>query len=307
MFLGRIQFFPTFMYANTITDFNLELRKLLNMKKSHLLYSMICIIAFGFSASTKLKMIWSTQQTLDVPESVLYHADGDYLFVSNISGKPAEKNGAGFISKLSTAGKIEQLKWITGLNAPKGMASTDKLLFVSDIDALVIINIQQAKIEHRIEMPAAKFLNDVTITTNGDIYVSDSGDSRIYKLENDKLISWQHGDHLQGVNGLLAENDDLLVGTRNKILKFNLQTNEYSTFIDQTCSVDGIEADGKGGYFFSAWRGELYHWTPGTKPVQLLNTADQNINCADIGYDTKNNRVLAPTFFDNRVIAYQYN
>ncbi|MBI9060602.1 MAG: hypothetical protein JEZ14_01350 [Marinilabiliaceae bacterium] len=277
------------------------------MKKAHLLYSMIGIIAFGFSASTKLKMSWSTPQALDVPESVLYHTAGDYLFVSNISGKPAEKNGAGFISRLSTDGKIQQLKWVTGLNAPKGMASTEKQLFVSDIDALVIINIKQAKIEHRIEMPAAKFLNDVTITTDGDVYVSDSGDNRIYKLEDDKLISWQEGDHLQGVNGLLAENNVLLVGTRNKVLKYNLQTNEYSTFIDQTCSVDGIEADGRGGYFFSAWRGELYHWTPDSKPTQLLDTADQNINCADIGYDTKNNRLLVPTFFNNRVIAYQYN
>ena len=277
------------------------------MKKSHLLYAIFCLFALGFSTTNALKMIWSTQQELDVPESVLYHSDGDYLFVSNISGKPAEKNGAGFISRLSTDGEIEQLKWITGLNAPKGMASTVKQLFVSDIDALVIINIQQAKIEQRIEMPNAKFLNDVTITTNGDVYVSDSGDSRIYKLENNKLISWQHGDHLQGVNGLFAENDALLVGTANNILQFDLQTKKYSTFINKTCSVDGIEADGKGGYFFSAWRGELYHWTPGTQPTQLLNTTDQNINCADIGYDTKNNRVLAPTFFDNRVIAYQYN
>jgi len=277
------------------------------MKKLHLIYAIICFITLGFTSSSELKMIWSTQQELDVPESVLYHSAGDYLFVSNISGKPSEKNGAGFISRLSANGKMEQLKWVTGLNAPKGMASTKEQLFVSDIDALVIINIKQAKIERRIEMSAAKFLNDVTITTNGDIFVSDSGDSRIYKLENNKLISWQHGDHLQGVNGLLAENNHLLVGTRNKILKFNLQTKEHTTFIDQTCSVDGIEADGKGGYFFSAWRGELYHWKPATKPVQLLNTADQNINCADIGYDTENNRVLAPTFFDNRVIAYQYN
>jgi len=277
------------------------------MKKTHLLYILLCLIAFGFSSANELKMIWSTQQELDVPESVLYHMYGDYLFVSNISGKPAEKNGEGFISILSSDGKTKQLKWITGLNAPKGMASTEKYLFVSDIDALVIINIEKGNIEKRIEMPAAKFLNDVTVTTKGDVYVSDSGDSRIYKLENDQLTLWQHGDHLKGVNGLFAENEHLLVGTQNKILKFDLQTKKHSTFIDQTCSVDGIEADGKGGYFFSAWQGELYHWTPGTQPLQLLNTTDQKINCADIGFDTKKKNILVPTFFDNRVIAYQYN
>ncbi len=277
------------------------------MKKSHLTLLILSLLTVGFTSSNALKMIWSTQQELDVPESVYYHSPGDFLFVSNISGKPAEKDGVGFISKLSTDGNIEQLKWITGLNAPKGMASTPRYLYVSDIDALVIINIEEAKIEKRIEKSDAKFLNDVTIAPNGDIYVSDSGDNRIYKLEDDQLITWQHGDHLQGVNGLFAENNDLLVGTQDKILKFDLPTKAYTTFIDETCSVDGIEADGIGGYFFSAWCGELYHCTPGSKPIQLLNTADQNINCADIGYDTKNNHVLVPTFFDNRVIAYQYN
>ena len=57
------------------------------------------------------------------PESVIYSPKQDILFVSNIDGKPNEKDQKGFISKVSPSnGNIIELSWITGLNAPKGMA-----------------------------------------------------------------------------------------------------------------------------------------------------------------------------------------
>lgn len=276
------------------------------MKRKYAILTALLAIFLADVRAQKLTTKWSTDQVLEVPESVLHYPSGDYLFVSNIVGQPAQQDGAGFISKLSTTGQVIQLKWVTGLNAPKGMAATKTKLYVSDINALVIIDIKTAQVEKRIIAEEAKFLNDVALTQQGDIYVSDSGNSRIYKLENNKLVNWQNGDHLQGVNGLFAEGQSLLVGTGNQMLKYNLTTETYTVFINHTCSIDGIEADGKGGYFFSAWRGELYHWSPQSTPVLLLNTADQNINCADIGFDPKRHLILVPTFRDNRVVAYSY-
>lgn len=276
------------------------------MKRKYLIITALLAIFITNLKAQKLSTSWSTDAVLDVPESVLYYPYGDYLLVSNIVGQPAQPDGSGFISKLSTDGRVIQLKWVTGLNAPKGMAATKTKLYVSDINALIIIDIKSGTIEKRIVAKEAKFLNDVTRTPQGDIYVSDSGNSRIYKLVNNKLINWKNGNHLQGVNGLFAEDQFLLVGTKNQMLKYDLTTEKYSVFIDHTCSIDGIEADGKGGYFFSAWRGELYHWSPNTPLVQLLNTADKKKNCADIGYDPKRNHILVPTFRDNRVVAYTF-
>jgi hypothetical protein len=43
-----------------------------------------------------------------------------FCLLSNIDGKPDEKDGRGFISKISPVnGTIIELNWVTGLNAPK--------------------------------------------------------------------------------------------------------------------------------------------------------------------------------------------
>src|SRR5687768_11743717 len=69
----------------------------------------------------QLVKLWETDSILKVPESVLYHPETKTLFVSNIDGKPAEKDSQGSIAKVSLDGKKVDNSWATGLNAPKGM------------------------------------------------------------------------------------------------------------------------------------------------------------------------------------------
>lgn len=72
---------------------------------------------------TKFNKIWETPVDLKNPESVVYAPKQNLLFVSNINGKPDQKDQNGFISTVSPSnGSIVELNWITGLNAPKGMA-----------------------------------------------------------------------------------------------------------------------------------------------------------------------------------------
>ena len=101
----------------------------------------------------------------------------DTLFVSNIDGKPDEKDQKGFISKVSPSnGSIIELNWITGLNAPKGMVIyNDSKLYVSDITDLVEIDIANGKIIKHYNAPGSAFLNDVASDNHGNIYVSDTG------------------------------------------------------------------------------------------------------------------------------------
>jgi hypothetical protein len=53
----------------------------------------------------------------------VYHdTSADVLYVSCINGVPADKKDEdGFIAKVGMDGKIINLKWATGLSAPKGM------------------------------------------------------------------------------------------------------------------------------------------------------------------------------------------
>ena len=59
---------------------------------------------------------------LEVPESFQYDLVTGKYFISNIVGKPAEKDGNGYITRLDENGKVEEKAFIDKLDAPKGMA-----------------------------------------------------------------------------------------------------------------------------------------------------------------------------------------
>nr|WP_321450764.1 hypothetical protein [uncultured Carboxylicivirga sp.] len=270
---------------------------------------LIIIVLLWLSDQLKaqeLNRIWSSESTLQVPESVLFSAYHNCLFVSNIVGNPADKDGVGVISILNQDGSIKELNWVTGLSAPKGMAVDSMYLYVSDIDELVVIDIKLQQIHNRIRRDGARFLNDVTINKKGSVFVSDTQTGRIYKLKDNSLNVWLEGPMLKGVNGLYCHNDDLIVGTENCILKVSMVDQSFEVLIENTTPVDGLVGDDNGGYYFSTWDGLLYHAVPDNTPVLLLDTSSENVNCADIGYDPTSRLIFVPTFFDNRVVAYRW-
>lgn len=268
----------------------------------------LLLIVMSYTASfAQLSQSWKTEAKLEVPESVKYYEKGNCLFVSNVAGNPSEKDGNGFISKLSLDGRIQSLKWVDGLDAPKGMAIAEGILYVSNIDELVLIDIKKATVIKRIKQPKAKFLNDVTITTSGDVLISDSGTSTIYIAKGNELAVWLKNEGWGRINGLFAEEDYVLVGTSDKILKMDVATKTPEVFLETGSQVDGLEADGLGAYYYTFWRGEMYYYRPGAEPVQLLNTVNDKVQSADIGYIPSTKEVLVPTFFSNQVVAYVYN
>ena len=135
---------------------------------------------------TKINKLWETTNDLKNPESVAYAPKQNVLFVSNLNGKPTEKDQNGFLSKVSPSnGNISELNWVTGLNAPKGLAisNNNSKLYVSDITDLVEIDIDNGKIMKRFNAPGSAFLNDVVSDNQGNIYVSDTITNTIYKLD----------------------------------------------------------------------------------------------------------------------------
>ena len=78
---------------------------------------------------------------MNAPESAYYDAASKSVFVSSINGQIAEKDGNGYISRLSPDGKVINAKWATGLNAPKGLRSVGGTLWVTDIDEVVGLEI----------------------------------------------------------------------------------------------------------------------------------------------------------------------
>lgn len=275
---------------------------------------LICISSFAsFGQQTdipaflcsELEFVWESENSLEIPESVFYDADNTCIYVSNIKGTPGNQDGNGYISKLNLKGEITTHKWITGLDAPKGMAKYDNFLFVSDINDLVVIDIAKGEIVKKYPAPTAIFLNDVTINPkNGTVYVSDSRTQSIYRLKNKVFELWIKNEQLDHVNGLTFKDDFICAGVLNKILKIEPATKLINTLVDNTKSIDGLLSIGEKRWISSDWVGNIQLIDDG-EIKKLLSSAEQQINAADLGYIPEQKIILVPTFHNNRVIAYQ--
>lgn len=262
-----------------------------------LLLTLSCQMVFAQS----LKKIWSAEG-LKTPESAHYDPATNQIFVSNVNGNPSEKDGNGFISVLGTDGKIKNLHWVDGLNAPKGLGIFNGNLYVADIDQVVEINIARAQIANRYPVKNAKFLNDIAVSDDGTVFVSDSGDDKIYFLKKGKLSVWLENKILNSPNGLWAENGNLYIGTTS-ILQVDRQTQKITPVVENCNGIDGLEKLSDRNFIYSNWEGRVFI-AKGSQSVKLLDTVGKS-NTADVEYETTLNLLLVPTFFGNSIDAYQ--
>jgi len=70
-------------------------------------------------------------------------------------------------------------------------------------------------------------------------------------------------------------------------------------------STDGIEQTKNGDFIVSCWNGIIYYVKADGSKTVLLDTRAEKMNTADIGFDVDKNRIYVPTFFGNKVVAYQ--
>jgi hypothetical protein len=267
----------------------------------------IILSLFGFIslhsvAQHSLQKIWESDTTLAIPESVLPDIKKGVLYVALIDGGPWEVDGKGGIGQLDLNGKIINANWVTGLNAPKGMGIVGNRMYVADVTQVAIINIAKGAIEKRITIDSAQALNDVTVDNKGTVFVSDSRTGKVHRIQKDKATEYLSG--FKGLNGLKAYKGNLYVATGKDVYKVDAAKKQVSVgLIDQ--GGDGIEPVGNGDWIGSAWSGYIYYLYADGKRDLMLDTHEQKINTADIGYDPQKKIVYVPTFFKKSVVAYQ--
>ncbi len=275
--------------------------------KNILLLAVIIFAAAAISNKSaaqqhQLTKLWQTDTLLKTPESVLYFEKGKNLFVSNIDGDPWEKDGKGSIGKVGLDGKIISVDWVKGLNAPKGIGVYNNMLFVADVDNVVVIDIAKESIVKRIPIENATGLNDVSVDQKGMVYVTDSKSGKIYSILNNQPSLFTEG--LNGLNGVLAIGADVYALAAGSLYKISSDKKSVKIAEGMEPATDGVEQVGGDEFIVSAWNGVIYY-VKGNAVQLLLDTRNQKSNTADIGYDSKNKIVYVPTFFKNSVVAYQ--
>jgi sugar lactone lactonase YvrE len=281
--------------------------------------------------STKINKLWETPNDLKNPESVAYASEQNVLFVSNVNGKPTQKDQNGFISKVSSSnGSIIELNWVTGLNAPKGIAISNNksTLYVSDITDLVEINIDNGKIMKRFNAPGSAFLNDVVSDNQGNIYVSDTVTNTIYKLDTNtkdgnntsSLQVWLQSPQLNGPNGLHVDNSKnrLIVASLGDMSKpgggievIDLKNKTITTLGKEGTTspfggLDGIESDTTEAHYYVTDNpaGKVYIVNAdGTGYRTLIDLHTKG--AADLGFIPSQSTIIIPLMQDNKLVAYK--
>ena len=254
-------------------------------------------------------------QDMRTPESVYLDEGSGYLYVSQIDGQPAEKDGKGRISKLGLDGSVVTADWFTALNAPKGLRSFGGTLWVADLDEVIGIDITSAKENARIKIDGAKFLNDVAVGADGTVYASDTMASKIYAIKDGKASVFAEGEQLEYPNGLFVEGERLVVGGWGKpeadfstkvpgrLYALDLKTKQKTLITKQPLgNIDGVEPDGKDGYFVTDWmHGGLMHITRDGVATKLLPLKQGS---ADLGTGPEG-ILMIPMMMEGTVQAYK--
>ncbi|MAL08156.1 MAG: ATP-binding protein [Maricaulis sp.] len=211
------------------------------------------------AAGVSLEPVWETDG-FSQPESVAWSDETGFLYVSNIAGEPAGADDDGFISRVHADGRIETLRWAeTGLSAPKGLAIAGDRLFVTDITAIAVFDLQTGALISRHPVEGAGFLNDALALDDGSVLVSDSVTGRIHRLAEGAVTLWLEGELLSAINGLYQHDGTLFAVTmRDRFLEIDMDSRAVTVRATGIASGDGLAPLPGGRWLANEWPGRLF-------------------------------------------------
>ena len=260
------------------------------------------------------ELAWQTPDTFLTPESVLYDRDRQVLYVTSFDNQYREDGEpTGYISRLGLDGTILDLKWVSGLRAPTGIAIVGDRLLTLERGVLTEIDIDRGEVTARHPIEGSEFLNDLAVGPDGAVYMSDTRpsdrpDSRIYRYKDGTVDVWLN-EGINWSNGLYVRGNELIVGNSGDgfLTAVDLDTKRVRRIVCLGARVlDGIRSDRQGNWLVSHWEGQVYRVSPDGTPVEILDLLPEGQNTADFEYIPERGLIVIPTFVGNRVTAYRY-
>ena len=284
--------------------------------------ALLCAVCFSGSilatgAIADATEIWRTTG-FSSPESVEWDAAAGLFYVSKVGADPMAKDADGYIGKLGADGVIKADKWVTGLDAPKGMAIMRGKLFTADIDQLVEIDIASGQITNRYPAAGAVLLNDVIAAPDGRVFVSDTFANSVWVLETGAMGILAQDPMLMGPNGLTLDGNSLIVANLGDVSQgFDKIKPGYVVAVDLTSKaitpygsvdpsgvLDGVEPDGAGGVLITDnMGGRLLQQAPGGAAMEVGKLEP---GAADLEFVADQGLIVVPLTPANTVIGLKW-
>jgi sugar lactone lactonase YvrE len=248
------------------------------------------------------------------PEAVKYDPEQDVYFISNF-GEGEGRANDGFLTRARAEdGAIETLHWATGpdqtpLIQPRGMALDGETLWVADADGVHGFDRRTGAHRSFIDMTGLEpgFLNDLAVGSDGALYVTDTGTSKVYRVADGEASVAVEGEVLGSPNGITwdasSERFWLVPWQGGDSIRAWDPTSGEVTVVARSPggNFDGVEPV-MGGFLVASQTDSALHVVVGDVGRPLIRVAGRP---ADIAIDTNRNRVAVPFIALDRVDVFQ--
>ncbi len=264
----------------------------------------------------------------DQPESVQYDPAQDVFFVTSMAGYGSEKNGMGYIARFPADRPEHWEVFVRSgvggalLHSPKGMTLQGDTLWVADIDVLRGFHRRTGAPLAEVDFApyGALLLNAVTVGPDGTVYITDTG-----IIMSDSGVLYEGGDRIfaRGMDGavsVVAEGPEL--GHPNGITwdpAGRLLVVSFHPFESEIYSIvpgrperevlgrgpgrfDGVQLLPDGRIVVSAWSDSSLYLLGDGRMERVVRDLWQP---ADLGVDTRRNRVAVPLVLPGRVEIWE--
>ena len=271
----------------------------------------ICVFVLAGLAVANAEPVklWETGAIYNAPESVAYDGTRGFLYISNCNGTLGNGSpyGEQFISKANLKGEIIKFDWIENLTKPTGICINDDKLYIVDRFGIVVYDLKTDKVSDKFYIKTSNFLNDITVDSDGGIYVSESDTNVIYRIKGRNVEKWLDSEEISRPNGVLFDDGKLLVAVNSDhyLKAINISDKKVTKIANLGEGIlDGIKKC-RDGYLVSDFMGNLYRVKPSGQVTELINTRDAGINIADFEYIPDKDMVVSPAMRKNKLICYR--
>jgi sugar lactone lactonase YvrE len=255
------------------------------------------------------------------PESVcIVNEESVYIADIGKEMRPSELDSDGVLYKapLKNLSKKEKVNKNFKLNAPKGITHDKNLLYITDIDRIVIVDTATGeKTDEIVFTDKTVFLNDIDMLEENTLLVTATNQHDMYAvLVKSKEIFNLSKKSMEGANGICVSTGKVYVcGFSNKenkkghLYEYDLETNQVTVIVDQIGHLDGLKMH-HDKLIMTDWGGDFNHgkiWEVDPKQKSATVISDHPDLKSPSDFDIYNNLMVVPCIDNGELLIFKWS